>query len=205
MFVEKKMTRPSLWNHLQFLEFAVLRPYEILLAMKVFAHCSIRNLHELIPNNQQRITHHEQPTTNNQQQPTTNNNQQQPTTNNNQQPTTTNNNQQQPTTNNQQPTTHNESRGFGRDVSPFHLVNQVHLCPRNIERTLRWPARFTFHLSFRAITLLKFWILARDGSLPLRIGFLMEPSRINLDFFFPDGCMAQRSRCPGRRPSGSAN
>ena len=26
-----------------------------------------------------------------------------------------------------------------------------------------------------------------------------------LKFFFPDGCMAQRSRCPGGRPSVSAN
>ena len=55
--------------------------------------------------------------------------------------------------------------------------------PRNTERILRWPARFTFHPSFWAITLLGFRILARDGSLPLRIGFLMEPLRIN--YYWP--------------------
>ena len=32
-----------------------------------------------------------------------------------------------------------------------------------------------------------------------------EALRDHLIFFFPDGCMAQRSRCPGGRPSVSAN
>ena len=42
-----------------------------------------------------------------------------------------------------------------------------------------------------------------NGSMVLSIDLLLPPLRFL--FFLSDGCMAQRSRCPGGRPSVSAN
>ena len=55
--------------------------------------------------------------------------------------------------------------------------------PRYTERILRWLQRFTFHLSL-SYTLLEVSWLARNGSSPApRIGFFMEPLRIN--YYWP--------------------